>query len=137
MPRKRAPTVEGKPCKVCAATTRYKSNNTCVACAQARAARPENRAATRQWLRTTEEGREAVRRGNRARYLRDKEKVYAHAAVSAAIKFGKLPPQTTCNCAHCDATAEEYHHEDYSKPLDVIPLCKPCHLKHHAQTIQL
>ena len=132
MPRKRAPTVEGNPCKVCTATTRYKSNGACIACAQARAARPENRAATKHWLRNTEEGREAVRRGNRARYYRDREKVYAHVAVKAAIKQGKLTKVTECTCSHCDKPAQEYHHHDYTKPLDVIPLCKPCHLKLHA-----
>ena len=132
MPRKPAPTVEGQPCKICGATTRYKSNNACVACARARAAKPENRATTKAWLRNTEEGREAVRRGNRNRYLRDREKVMAHVSVSYAIRKGRLPKVCTCICAHCGVPAEEYHHEDYSKQLEVIPLCKPCHIKHHA-----
>jgi len=133
MPRKPAPTFEGKPCKVCGSTTRYKSStHACVACAQARAAKPEHRAATKHWLRNTEEGREAVRRGNRIRYLKDREKVLARDKVRCRWRKGYIPKPTDCICAHCGVPAEEYHHEDYSKPLDVIPLCKPCHIKHHA-----
>jgi len=131
MPRKPAPSVEGKPCRVCGSSTRYKSNNKCVACARARAAKPENRAATKEWLRNTEEGREAVRRGNRVRYLRDREKHLARSKVKVYVDRGKIPKATDCKCADCNVQAQEYHHEDYSKALDVIPLCKPCHIKRH------
>ena len=133
MPRKRAPTYEGTPCRVCSSTTRYQNGaHVCVACAQARAREPKNRAATKEWLRNTEAGRESVRRGNRARYLRDKEKCQAREKVRYRWKKGYIPKPTDCICAHCNAQAQEYHHEDYSKPLDVIPLCKPCHIKRHA-----
>lgn len=131
MPRKPAPTFEGKPCKVCGSATRYKSNTACVACAQARAAKPKHRAATKQWLRNTEEGREAVRRGNRVSYLKNREKHIARSTVKAYANKGKIPKATDCKCTDCGIQAEEYHHEDYSKPLDVIPLCKPCHLQRH------
>lgn len=34
-------------------------------------------------------------------------------------------------CEHCGAENAEMHHEDYSKPLDVIWLCRRCHMAHH------
>ena len=40
---------------------------------------------------------------------------------------GKLTPQP---CA-CGSEAVEMHHPDYSRPLDVRWLCRPCHLKLH------
>jgi len=132
MPRKPAPNFEGKPCKVCGSTTRYRSNNACVACARARAAKPEHRAATKEWLRNTDEGRESVRRGNRIRYLKDREKVLARCEVRSQWRKGAIPKPADCICIDCNAQAQEYHHEDYSKPLDVIPLCKLCHIKRHA-----
>ena len=131
MPRKPAPTIQGKPCKVCGSTVRYKSNAVCVACAQARAAKPENRAATKEWLRNSKEGREAVRRGNRNRYLKDREKVLARSKVKVYADRGTIPKVTDLKCVDCGVQAEEYHHEDYSKALDVIALCKPCHIKRH------
>ena len=133
MPRKPAPTFEGKPCQVCGSTTRYKSStHACVACARARAAKPEHREATKEWLRNTKEGREAVRRGNRVSYLNNRERHLARTKVKVYADRGKIPKATDCKCADCGIQAQEYHHEDYSKALDVIPLCKPCHIKRHA-----
>ena len=132
MPRKQAPTIEGKPCQVCGSTTRYKAGtHACVACARARAAKPEHRAATKEWLRNTEAGREAVRRGNRVSYLNNRQHHAARVKVRQQWMNGSIPKPTDCTCIDCGIQAQEYHHEDYSKALDVIPLCKPCHLKRH------
>ena len=55
----------------------------------------------------------------------------ARKAVSRAIKAGRLerPP-------HCQACGKigpvDAHHHDYSKPLAVVFVCKPCHQQHHA-----
>lgn len=37
-------------------------------------------------------------------------------------------------CAKCGATEAEKHHPDYSKPLDIVWLCRPCHLKAHEKS---
>lgn len=52
--------------------------------------------------------------------------VKARVAVNNAIKAGKLQ---RLPCAICESKKTEAHHDDYSKPLDVIWLCT----KHHAE----
>ncbi len=37
-------------------------------------------------------------------------------------------------CTDCGADDSEMHHEDYSRPLDVKWLCRPCHLLRHPTT---
>jgi len=39
------------------------------------------------------------------------------------------------DCANCGNIRSEAHHTDYTKPLEVIWLCRPCHLKIHNDTI--
>jgi hypothetical protein len=53
----------------------------------------------------------------------DKRRNKAHSAVAYAIKKGILT-RTPCIC--CGAEKSEGHHEDYSKPLDIIWLCRKC-----------
>ena len=50
----------------------------------------------------------------------------AHAAVSKAIREGRLAKQP---CIRCGMLPAHAHHDDYGKPLDVIWLCR----KHHAE----
>lgn len=53
----------------------------------------------------------------------------AHYLVSNAVRDGRLTKEP---CAFCGATeALEAHHHNYSLPLDVTWLCKPCHRKFH------
>ena len=35
-------------------------------------------------------------------------------------------------CRHCGESRTERHHPDYTRPLYVFWLCRPCHLKLHA-----
>jgi hypothetical protein len=58
--------------------------------------------------------------------VRNPEKQAAHIAVNRAVKRGKL---TKAPCVICGSNNSQAHHEDYSKPLDVIWLCR----KHHAE----
>lgn len=53
----------------------------------------------------------------------------AHKVVRAAIITGVLPPAKSLRCADCGAQAQQYDHRDYSKPLDVDPVCRSCNAK--------
>lgn len=53
------------------------------------------------------------------------ERVSARKKVAYALKTGKL---TKTACVNCGATEDiQAHHHDYSKPLDIIWLCRNCH----------
>ena len=56
------------------------------------------------------------------------EKYKAHYAVSNAIRDKKL---TRKPCQVCGDTQSHAHHEDYTKPLDVIWLCARHHQRLH------
>lgn len=53
------------------------------------------------------------------------DKNYARSAVSNALKYGRLK-KVACFCGE---EKVEAHHENYSKPLDVIWVCR----KHHVE----
>jgi hypothetical protein len=54
-------------------------------------------------------------------------KVNARAYAHTYFRRGKLAAEP-CKCGSYDV---EMHHPDYSKPLLVIWLCRPCHLALH------
>ena len=66
--------------------------------------------------------------------LLEKEKYAKHAARTAlgyALRMGRLTKAE--NCTICGSDQEiEGHHEDHSKPLEVVWLCRNCHVKYHA-----
>lgn len=54
------------------------------------------------------------------------EKVRAHQAVAAATRKGALVRPEACSV--CSAACRpDAHHEDYTKPLAVVWLCRRCH----------
>lgn len=59
----------------------------------------------------------------------------AYRAVDAALKCGVLVKPDVCSGCGCPSSEHriEAHHHDYSKPLDVIWLCTPCHEKMDAE----
>lgn len=70
----------------------------------------------------------------RARYESEWEqhpdRMKARNAVSNAVRDGKLKKRP---CAFCGADRfVEAHHHDYSDPLNVTWLCRPCHRRFHA-----
>jgi len=48
----------------------------------------------------------------------------ARSIVRRAIRTGDLTPLP---CEHCGKSKSIAHHEDYSRPLDVVWLCRSCH----------
>lgn len=53
--------------------------------------------------------------------------VLAHRYVDIAVRNGDLPVlDGSVQCVDCGATAVEYDHRDYKKPLEVEPVCKRC-----------
>lgn len=64
---------------------------------------------------------------------RNPEKMAARSAVHYAARIGALPQISDCVCTKCGSQAEDYHHWSYEghHQLDVIPMCKTCHIKIH------
>ena len=58
-----------------------------------------------------------------------RNKVYGK--VAHAIKMGKLIKPKSCSRCRKESDNIEAHHEDYSKPLEVIWLCLECHHEIH------
>ena len=50
------------------------------------------------------------------------------------LKRGLL---TRSSCVACGSSSSQMHHEDYSRPLDVMWLCRECHLKRHDESRNL
>lgn len=57
-------------------------------------------------------------------------KYRARRAVAHALRMGRIRRGP---CASCGGAAEDGHHEDYSKRLEVTWLCKPCHRQLHKE----
>lgn len=62
--------------------------------------------------------------------MNDYMKVRARQQVCRALKSGKL---TKMPCEVCGDEWSEAHHEDYSKPLEVMWLCKRHHTDRHME----
>lgn len=58
------------------------------------------------------------------------EKRRCRQATAKAIRRGELERQP---CGTCGNQPAEAHHDDYSKPLDVMWLCRECHERLHCE----
>lgn len=74
----------------------------------------------------TDAARVLAREHARAYRAKHPEKALAHRAVSRAMGVGLLERKP---CVVCGEPRTHGHHDDYSKPLDVVWLC----IKHHAE----
>ena len=118
----------------------------------------EVRAYMRGWARRARaEGRVAVnserKAASQARYRRKPNVKTAHAERQAklywdpahrprfmarwtlrnAIQLGHVKRQP---CRDCGKPNAEGHHTDYNKPLDVIWLCRKCHIAEHKRDVE-
>lgn len=63
---------------------------------------------------------------------RTPEQKRVHSAVQAAVKRGSIVKPA--GCMRCGVeTRLDAHHTDYSKPLDVLWLCRGCHKAEHVR----
>ena len=80
--------------------------------------------------RWRERNREKFNRLTREWKARNKEKVRAHRKVNKALLYGRLEKKP---CEICGELKVEAHHEDYSKPLEVVWLCRKHHVERHQE----
>lgn len=100
-----------RPCAKCGKRHRRRNGNRLQAyCKKCHAAQ------MRDWRKTYPLGEEER--------LRDICRSYANVYK----KRGKLVKKP---CLECGSKKSQMHHEDYSRPLDVMWLCRPCHMKRH------
>lgn len=59
---------------------------------------------------------------------RNKESLLARQTVRTEVRAGRLVPLP---CLFCGDSRSQAHHEDYSKPLDVVWLCRLHHVARH------
>lgn len=127
------PAGEWKPMRACAkcGTRFYRGQaRLCASCCRPRKAASE--------LRTCEDcgkSLEANRHGktklcmscSRARLYRPLVRK-AMEAVAAAVRRGALrnPRRESVQCTDCGGRATDYDHRDYTRPLDVVPVCRSC-----------
>lgn len=52
----------------------------------------------------------------------------ACSAVAVAVRRGVLPLVSTLTCEDCGRAGEVYDHRDYTKPLQVVALCRSCNV---------
>lgn len=76
----------------------------------------------------TERGKKAVLKAKRKYIERNPLKRKAAVIFNNAKRYGKALPMP---CIICGENADEAHHFDYSKPLDVIWLCELHHKEIH------
>ena len=91
------------------------------------------RAADREWYREAYKKPEVrakfyAHHKRRRRVHPDRER--AISLVLSAIKYGRL---TRMPCVICGDVRSHGHHEDYSKPLEVVWLCAHHHQQRHAE----
>ena len=90
-------------------------------------------------LANKEKIKEIQRRAKKRAYADPAKRLHLLARMMAntAVKTGELVRENIC--LFCQEEGKtEFHHEDYSKPLEVKELCRSCHRDiHKAQTQQV
>lgn len=126
---------ESKACTVCGETkpldefhreARAKDGRTssCRACREVQ---------SKRWREANRERRREMVRQHRKRHP---EKAKARWQLQSAVKEGRIEKPLTCErCAQTFEKKDEIqgHHRDYSKPLEVEWICRPCHVACHRE----
>jgi hypothetical protein len=81
--------------------------------------------------RWKDENRDKITAYNKKHYAKEIDRYRARALAGRALLRGDITKNEVC--AMCGGRSEQGHHEDYSKPLEVVWLCRSCHKRRHAQ----
>lgn len=81
------------------------------------------------WSKTENGKRKIAEATSRAR-AKFPEKWAVRRKLQTAVKTGKIIKPLICDTCKENKVLQG-HHEDYSKPLDVMWLCSKCHAKRH------
>lgn len=82
----------------------------------------------------TPAGKETRKRGGEKYHLKYPEKIKAQSETGNAIRGGRLVRPSACSTCF-ESGFIEAHHEDYSKPLEIVWLCPRCHRKVHTRVL--
>lgn len=82
-----------------------------------------------KWSKT-EKGKTSINEARKRSYAKFPEKWDARAKLRYAVKMGRLSKPIVCDTCEENKVLQG-HHEDYSKPLDVMWLCSKCHADRH------
>ena len=77
-----------------------------------------------------QENRELLNKIAREYYKKNKEKSSVRSKTRDAVKKGLLIKK---DCRICGNKESEIHHQDYNNYLDIIWLCRKCHLNLHRE----
>ena len=86
--------------------------------------------------RKSDKGKATLRAKKERHHVRNPNQRKARNAVNLAIRTGKIPCIDSLQCL-CGNQAKQYHHHKGYAPefwLDVVPVCRKCHIKHHNQS---
>lgn len=61
------------------------------------------------------------------------EQKFKDRARSYANVYQRRGLLIPCPCENCGSPRSQKHHENYNNPLDVMWLCRPCHLRLHQE----
>ncbi len=99
------------------------------------ASRREQRSAARAAYRAAHP--EKDRAVDKRRRERQPDKIKARKAVQHEVRAGRFPRADTMVCEHCgEALAAHWHHHNgygFEHRLDVIAVCKECHIGTHKE----
>lgn len=85
----------------------------------------------KKWL---EKNRDSQKEASKLHKKRNPEKVRARDLLRKAVYYGKIEKPSFCQKCKKIKNRIEGHHEDYSKPYDVVWLCVSCHRKLHIRS---
>ena len=116
-----------KRCKDCKNKTNEKYNKT-------EKGKQTRKRAIKKYI-ATDTGKQMKQDATRRYAFNYPEKQKARDAINWLVRSGQKVPATQLVCIYCEEAASQYHHPDYSKPLDVIPVCVMCHSRIHREEI--